>query len=60
MEKVKNILIAIVGVVVVIILARLAWSLAGLLIKLLLSIAIFCILLGLVLYFYRQLRGPQN
>lgn len=57
MDKVKNILVAVVGVIVVIVLARLAWTLAGFLIKLLLSVGIFCILVGLVLYFYRQLKS---
>lgn len=60
MEKVKNILIAVVGVIVMIVLARLAWSLAGFLIKLLLSAVIFCVLVGLVVYFYRQLTGGKK
>lgn len=54
----KNILIAVVGVVVLVILIRFAWVLAGFLIKLVLTVVILALLIGMVYYFYTQLRRP--
>lgn len=58
-EKLKNILLSVAAVIVIVILARLAWSLAGFVVKLLLSAAIFVVLVGLVLYFYNQFRAKK-
>lgn len=52
----KNILIAIAGIVVLVILVRIAWVLAGFLIKLVLTVFILALLAGLGYYFYTQLR----
>ncbi|NLW79118.1 MAG: hypothetical protein GXY32_06885 [Ruminococcaceae bacterium] len=52
----KNILIAVVGVVVLVILIRFAWVLAGFLIKLVFTVLILALLIGLGYYFYTQLR----
>ena len=54
--KVKNVLMAIVCVIVIIVLARLAWTLAGVLIKVILSAGILLVLIGAVWYFYNQFR----
>lgn len=59
MNTLKNVLIAIVGVVVVIALARLAWGIAGFLMKLLLAAVIFVILVGLCIYLYRQFKSSR-
>lgn len=59
MKTLKNVLIAIVGVVVVIALARLAWGIAGFLMKLLLAAVIFVILVGLCNYLYRQFKSNR-
>lgn len=55
-NTVKNVLIAVVGVIAVVVLFRFAWVLAGWLLKLLFSLLIFAVLLGLAVYFYRQFK----
>lgn len=60
MKTLVNILIAAAGVVVVIALARLAWGIAGFLLKLLLGALIFVILVGLCVYLYRQFKSGRT
>ncbi|MGD9559337.1 MAG: hypothetical protein AB7V55_01870 [Oscillospiraceae bacterium] len=55
-NTVKNVLVAIVGIIVIVVLFRFAWTLAGFLIKFALSAGIFLVLLCLVLYFVAQYR----
>lgn len=58
-DRIKNILMVIAGVIVIIILANLAWFLAGTILKIIFSALIFVVLLGLVLYLIGRYRGNR-
>lgn len=54
MKTLKNVLITALAVVVVVFLFRLAWTLAGLLLKLVVAACILVVLAGLIVYLYNQ------
>ncbi len=58
-DRAKNIFLLVVGVIVVIVLANLAWFLAGTILKIVFGALIFAVLVGLGLYLAAQYRGRR-
>ncbi|MDL2214356.1 hypothetical protein LJB76_02200 [Clostridia bacterium OttesenSCG-928-O13] len=54
--KLKSILMSVLAIVVIVLLLRFAWALAGFVIRIMLTLLIFAILAGLVWYIYNQFR----
>ncbi len=58
-ERAKNIFMVVIGVIVIIALANLAWFIAGTLLKIIFSVLIFAVLAAIVLYLVAQARARR-